>query len=412
MTGTPGPAPSTGTPARRSLNTLTGMRFLSALTVFFFHITVLAATLPYGVDLLHIFGSADARDTYTGIFGAIGFTGVSFFFVLSGFVLAWAQRPTDTVARFWRRRFFKIYPLHLVTYLIGLVVLVGWRFDGGPGSPDIPAFFLVQSWIPDVRTLLGANAVSWSIATEAVFYALFPLVFPLLTRIRIDRVKWWIAGLFAVRLAWAVVTDLTMGDTVFAYWFNYEFPVPRVPEFFIGVLLARLVVAGRWRDIGLVPSALLLVAGEVLALNVPLPYAQAPATLLPVILVVAAGATADIKDRASFLSSRVMVWLGEISFAFYLVHLIVLIGVRKLLGPENSFSVAGAVGYLALCLLIAVALAALLHRYVEQPVMRRWSRPGPDRPQTVAASLDADRPAPPPAPGARTADREPTGRSS
>ncbi|MFC7310632.1 acyltransferase family protein [Streptomyces monticola] len=381
-------APAGARQQRKSLNTLTGMRFLAALSVFFFHITILADTLPYGIDLIHIFEDASARDTYVSLFGAIGFTGVSFFFVLSGFVLAWAQRPTDTVTQFWRRRFFKIYPLHLVTYLIGLVVLTGWKFEGGPGSPDIPGFFLVQAWIPDVRTLLGANAVSWSISTEAFFYALFPLVFPLLMKVRLDRVKWWIVGLLAFRVAWAVLTDLTMSETdPYAYWFNYEFPLPRVSEFFIGVLIARLVVAGRWRNPGMLPSVALLVVGEVIALKVPLAYAQAPATIIPVMMVIAAGAASDMKGRKSFLSGRLMVWLGEISFAFYLIHLIVLIGVRKLLGPENSFSVPGALGYLAVCLAVTVVLAALLHRYVEQPVMRRWSRPSPHKPATISASL-------------------------
>jgi peptidoglycan/LPS O-acetylase OafA/YrhL len=98
------------------LPSLTGARFIAAVLVFLFHSMAVYPLVSPG-----------AHRTQTTLFSPAGFTGVTFFFVLSGFVLTWAMRPNDTAARFWRRRFFKIYPTHLLTFaaLSTLVALAG-----------------------------------------------------------------------------------------------------------------------------------------------------------------------------------------------------------------------------------------------------------------------------------------------
>jgi peptidoglycan/LPS O-acetylase OafA/YrhL len=67
------------------------------------------------------------------------------------------------------------------------------------------------------------------------------------------------------------------------------------------------------------------------------------------------------------------VWLGEISFAFYLVHQSVIVDLMRGLDAQGSApATAGtlAVGALA----VSVALAGLMHRFVEVPMMRRFGR--------------------------------------
>src|SRR5688500_12797828 len=78
------------------LPSLTGARFIAAGLVFVFH-----ATFAWP------FASSGAQETSGLLFSQGGYTGVTFFFILSGFVLTWAVRPGDTTPRFWRRRFFK-----------------------------------------------------------------------------------------------------------------------------------------------------------------------------------------------------------------------------------------------------------------------------------------------------------------
>ncbi|MCX4824984.1 acyltransferase [Streptomyces sp. NBC_01142] len=357
------------TTKRQTLPALTGMRFIAALAVFLFHLTLLSVHTPHGVDILHQFADAGVRDAYNSVFHIAGFTGVSFFFALSGFVLTWSARPTDTLTGFWRRRFFKIYPLHVVTYAAGLLLLTGGAFAAGN---DLPGVVLIQSWIPDASIIFAANSPSWSISVEALFYLLFPLLLPLLERIPARRLWGWAAGMVAITFAVAVIAHLYV-SMEYQFWFSYTLPPLRLPEFVLGIIAARLVILGRWPNIRLAPAALLLVLAYALALQLPQVFAQTAVTIVPVVLVVGAGAMSDIEGRSKLLRSRTMVWLGEISFAFYMVHLVVLLTVRKWLGVENSWSTPTALLVIAGCLAVTLLLAWLLHIGVERPAMRHWS---------------------------------------
>ncbi|KPI07177.1 hypothetical protein OV450_3588 [Actinobacteria bacterium OV450] len=74
------------------------------------------------------------------------------------------------------------------------------------------------------------------------------------------------------------------------------------------------------------------------------------------------------------LRSRPLVWLGEVSFAFYMVHLILLNVVRELIGPEKFFGTAAGIGVLVLEALATLAVAWLLYVAVEKPAMRHLGR--------------------------------------
>ena len=102
------------------LPSLTGMRFIAAALVFFFHSFAIS-------PLASQFGMANAGL----LIGPAGYIGVTFFFVLSGFVLTWSARRSDTTLAFWRRRFFKIYPTYLLTFLVALL-LVGVVSSAAP----------------------------------------------------------------------------------------------------------------------------------------------------------------------------------------------------------------------------------------------------------------------------------------
>ncbi len=93
------------------LPSLTGARFLAALGVFAYHSHVrVSSPIPASTKALRYWASA------------AGAVGVSFFFVLSGFVLTWSARPGQRARTFWRRRVAKIYPNHLATFVLVAVV--------------------------------------------------------------------------------------------------------------------------------------------------------------------------------------------------------------------------------------------------------------------------------------------------
>ena len=150
------------------INILTSLRIFFALMVFGAHC--------YVID-----SSFDAH------FFKEGFVGVSFFFVLSGFIIAYNYQEkllekTATKRTFWVARLARIYPLHLLTLLIA--VCIGGYVQYSGTADWIKHFaastFLLQPFFPSADYFFSFNSPSWSLGCEQLFYFCFPLIVPFL----------------------------------------------------------------------------------------------------------------------------------------------------------------------------------------------------------------------------------------
>lgn len=336
------------------LPSLTGLRFIAALAVFGFHINV-----------QQLFADPGAASLVSRVFGQ-GAIGVSFFFILSGFVLTWSARPGATARRIWRRRAAKIFPNHLVTWMVGLAALA-YTSHSIPFVDTLPGFLLLQAWIPVQDVYFAVNTPAWSLSCEAAFYAAFPFLLLAIRRVREDRL-WSLAGVLVGTIILVPAIALTMSDGL-AYWFVYVFPVTRALEFLLGMTLARIVKANRWIGLGLWPAIGLVVVGYALSDYLPGGFAYVSGTVIPLALVIPAAAVADLAGSPSPFRSRVFIWLGEVSFAFYLVHQIAMRLLDKILG-DHTWSTAPGIAIALLMLAVSLFGAWLLYRIVERPVMR------------------------------------------
>lgn len=349
------------------------MRFIAALMVFLYHSTL---TVPN----ITAFQSGAARPL-SEVFSKSGWIGVSFFFVLSGFVLTWSARDSDTPARFWRRRLAKIYPNHVVTFALAMILFAAATT---PTTTATVNLFLLQSWVPRLDVFNSVNLPSWSLCCEILFYLLFPALLPLVRRIREDRLWFWVIGIcgYAFLLpglayllpAGPPALGSSIPVTVLQYWVVYVLPVARVPEFVLGILMARIVMSGRWIQFGLAPATGLMTAAFIAAHFVPWLYSLDALTVLPTALLIAAAATADVCATTSAFRNRVLVRLGELSFAFYMVHGVVLLEIRKIIGYARVYPIPGAIGATALAFAIALCAAWLLYECVEKPFLQRFGR--------------------------------------
>jgi peptidoglycan/LPS O-acetylase OafA/YrhL len=366
-------APHTATAAPSRLPSLTGLRFVAAFLVFGFHIGV--------VNLLD--DSAAGTATWW-LFGQ-GAVGVSFFFILSGFVLTWSARPDDTTRRFWQRRFAKIYPNHVVTWVPALAVALVTG-TGVTAAVALSNLFLVQAWIPDPRIYYGLNSVSWSLACEFFFYLLFPLMHRGLRRLSGRAL--WPAATAALAVVWLIPLAVQPLPDRYHYWAIWLFPVARLPEFVAGMVLARIVRDGRWPAFGVWPATALAVVGYVASGALPDDLRIVAGTAIPLALLIAAVGAADAAGRPTPWSSRWAVWLGEISYAFYLIHLLVLRLFAKALGTSHNVFVE--FGLVMLALGVAVVGSWLLYVCVERPGMRIL---GPRRAPRIPRQADPVAPA-------------------
>ena len=308
-----------------------------------------------------------------------GATGVSFFFVLSGFVLAWSARPGDSAGAFYRRRFARIYPSYIVMLLLTQLTLSA-RHGLDPLSL-ISNAGLVQSWIPRSSVYFASDMGAWSLGCEAFFYLLFPVLLPALMSLGARR-RWQVAAAAAgAELAIALATHSPQQAGGVGLWLVYVLPVTRLGEFTIGIVLALAMRAG-WRPPVGTRSALALAGAAYLTAGfVPVYLMWVAVTLVPFCLLVSAAAAWDLDGRPTLLRHRALIRAGDWSYAFYLVHISVVGVVHHVAGAYRG--PLPALGLTAVSLMLSAAAAGFLYTLVERPAERRLRCPS--RPVTVTA---------------------------
>lgn len=166
-----------------------GLRGVSVIWILLFHFTVLRAADPCAAALREtpIVGAVIAR----------GPLAVDLFFLISGFLLTlpWLVRardgrPAPETRAFYVRRIRRIVPayyLHLaLLFALVMPLLFGakyWRHDLYVyGANAIAHAAFVHNLSPLTSASLGVNGALWTLAVEAQFYALLPLLAPLFAR--------------------------------------------------------------------------------------------------------------------------------------------------------------------------------------------------------------------------------------
>ncbi|ALM86112.1 acyltransferase [Bordetella sp. N] len=352
---------------------LTPLRGIAAVWVVLYH---------YGV----LYFPSMHPDRHTALLNK-GYLAVDLFFMLSGFVMAHVyctsfDRRVDARSywSFLSARIARIYPLHLAVLglfvAVAVIVSVAEYAAGGP-LQGIPATG-VRSMLALVANLfmlqglhastLSWNYAAWSISLEFMAYLAFPFVL-----LRVWRASPQAQGLLA-----AVLCAVLLG---LAWWTNDDFNVwdgPStllrcLPEFLLGTLLYRAYTSP------LRPALLSgdAATGVLLALVLLTLHAKGPDLL--VVLLFAALLLAVVSNRSRFgawLNSSPLVWLGEVSYALYLIHGLVehtttevltkglAIHDRHALSPGSSF------GMMMLMLTVSLLLAAACYRWIEKPAQR------------------------------------------
>ena len=335
-------------PARRPvLPNLTGIRIFAAMYVL----------------LYHLFGSPDPGRPWYDAWIDGGYLGVSLFFVLSGFILAYNAPAVGNAKKFYVLRLARVYPLYLAAMIWGLPNY--FRHGTTPWAVLLPAdLLLVQTWFgPNWATQI--NPPSWSLSTEAFFYLCFPLLLPPLRR----ALQSWprvLAGLYVAAILPAVVTFLVLhahGQQIRGLSEHLlDLPLFRVAEFSVGVLLGLLFaerqprVSGRQTALAFAAS---FVAIGLSVGHVPFPIVRTGLLALPFgwLLYGLAG------WKSRFLASAPMQLLGEISYGVYLLQIPLLMTIGRLIRNRPGITS-------ALELLLIIPVAYLFYVVVEKPGRR------------------------------------------
>jgi peptidoglycan/LPS O-acetylase OafA/YrhL len=349
-----GPENDSSSGARR-LPSLTGLRFAAAFGVFGFHFA------PYLAGNAHVL--------LGGVFDHAN-CGVSFFFILSGVVLTWSRRPSDTRRRFYQRRFARIYPDYLAAWIltIGVIAYEGGIFYLHAGGLSL---FLIQAWVPKLAIAQGWNGVSWTLSCEMFFYLVFPFIVG-----RIERLRHPVTLVPFLCLP-TLITGLIglirypHGDPQTLVWLQSVCPAVRLGEFVIGIVLAVELRRGSLPKIRLWAAGLGFVVAYTLLSWAPLRWVVEPALIPFLALVIMAAVQRDLDGRATMWKWSPLVLLGERSYAFYLVHqLVIRVWAKSYHDVKITSDLVGVVWFLLL-LVVAVGVSSALFRWLEVPMERR-----------------------------------------
>jgi peptidoglycan/LPS O-acetylase OafA/YrhL len=352
------------------LDGLTGMRALAALSV----------------GILHSLPAWTASGKVRSVF-QFGYLAVTFFFCLSGFVMLWTWTHGGR-RHFYLRRFARIWPAYMFALTLTLVAdvvlhaeLAGYS-GGGPLS-FIMSAGMVQSWASSVPTIAQSwDGVLWSLSVEAFFYLLCPVILPAL--LRLTRRGCWVALAALIGIDYGLQISLvhSTGPTAEFFYFN---PIARLPQFICGALVCRLILLG-WRSpirsvglVFLVTVCLPLFVADAFG-HLDLWLTQWELFAFPgFICVIAVGASRDLsRSPGRILTTRPMLWMGERSYEFYIMHALVL-GLFVYyfffkLGWRITTPVPGTLLLIAF-LACSVVVAALVHKFIERPaqkLIRSW----------------------------------------
>lgn len=362
------------------LKALTTLRFFAAFHVVLYHVA--PSYFPdMPVWMLHFVGS--------------GFTGVSLFFILSGFILAYNYLDKDPNApvdkkTFWIARFARIYPMYLLGLVVALPIFLNdvskWHQSGHSYTEPVLAVVttipLVQSWHTFFRP--PWNALGWSLSVEAFFYLVFP--FLAIPYKRLSKRSLYAVIVIAYLLIAIPPTlfqlhypnGLIGQSTEFVdwwLWFLLGNPIFRLPEFLIGMAAGRLFILRRAdrKESATAPTVhtLIAVAGILVVVSAFDPkqawMLYAP-MLAPFFLLLIYSLAKGLGPIPKLLSFNLGILVGEASYALYLIHSSIAVYFSKMSGAFGDLP--PALVFTAY-VVVVVAICGWLFNHFETPMRRK-----------------------------------------
>ena len=268
-----------------------------------------------------------------------GECGVSFFFMLSGFVLslAYSERITKglfSTTHFVVKQWIKIYPLHILTFIVMFALDI--RLEKYCDITAVIAnILLLQSWVPADSFYFVANSPSWFLCNILFFYVVFSSLNKYI--LRSDNRKLLAISLVVILLYICLMAVL---PTYLVNPILYANPLTRLLDFIVGIILYKLYVSDNGialRDklngksfltVSLMELSVILLVVITAILYPHLPQRVRTVSIfwlaIPLFIFFFAMTDKHSGVISKFLQVKTMLWLGNISFCIYIIHVPVL----------------------------------------------------------------------------------------
>lgn len=334
---------------------LTFTRFIAAISIVIFH---------YGE------GSYLFNNEYISFIFQQANVGVSYFFILSGFVMiiAYGNREKINFIEYIKNRLARIYPVYLLAILL---ILSSTLFKNVNISDLLLNLFMVQSWIP--QKALTMNFPGWSLSVEMFFYILFPFLMNRIyskQKLKINAI-WIILFWLISQIIFHLIVYKTLKISNYTTRDMFYFPLMHFNEFLIGNLTGLFFLKKlKNHQKNYLPIILVIILSLIFLLRFPigLNFHNGLFALIFVPLILLISSSND--KITTMFSKRMFVFLGEISFGIYIlqVPIWVIFSDYKMekyfeLNKELDFT-----SSFIIRLLILIVTSTLSYLYLEKPI--------------------------------------------
>lgn len=349
------------------------------------------AALCVVVSHLHALGFISAPSLHYFLDG--GRPAVSFFFVLSGFILNHnysisTSSGTDRIKEYALARFARLYPTILIALIIALPTVV--QLYTSDSRTELLSLFalkdnylfwlslsalaqllVVTGWLPFASLNQPWNGPAWSLSCEFFFYAVFPFIQPLVKALETKRL------LFLCILGWLLQGLWIISAHIFlpsnrAPFIISQFPLTHLFEFLAGIVAGTISARlhpgqspDRWRSLLLVGMVALCIAVATLSFEfLPRYYFHTPSYVILIVLLARYSGGKPLAPLRSPLLQR----LGHSSYALYMLHI-------PILSLALIFYGRDALGWLWIAVLLS--LSYFVHYLIAEPLRRalmNWGR--------------------------------------
>jgi peptidoglycan/LPS O-acetylase OafA/YrhL len=340
----------------KQIDALTATRGFAAIAVVIFH---------FGLDVFPF--------NHIGILKS-GNLAVSYFFVLSGFVMLYTyENKTPTYREFIIKRIARIVPLYLLAILISIAPAIVLATLGKQDTP--PDFWtslflnitFLQAYVPGY--VYGINNPGWSLSVEMMFYALFPFLL-LLYRKNFRGFVTAVIIFFVLSQAAHLIFAAQLKDNYseVMHQLVYYNPIFHFNEFLVGMLGAYML--RRYEVIFTkVPSLVILIATFAVIYWIGPYFSMHNGLVGPLFLLFIIAVAAK---EPKFLQSKALVYFGDISYGIYILQKPLIYYVYNILNPKILHLGETSIFYVYLLVLIVVS--ALSYSFIEKPLRNRINK--------------------------------------
>ena len=337
---------------------LTFTRFIAAMAIVFFH---------FGKPL-NVFSQPFIHNLL--IQANIG---VSYFFILSGFVMiiAYGRKSKVHPFSYVKNRFARIYPVYLLAIILMMLFIKVSDNAVYPVEDVFLNIFALQSWIP--AKAMTINFPGWSLSVEFLFYALFPLLFNYFYR-KIDLKKllrpaiifWLFSQLF---FHWALRGNFSLGSDKYTENFLFYFPLMHLNQFILGNIAGLFFInhlKNRAKNYDWMVALISIAIIGALTFRPDINYHNGLLAVLFVPFIIFTAMNTGWISRIS--THKIAVYLGEISYGIYILQIPVYLFTKYFLGKMGiTGDLKIFIGGIAMLLIFS----ALSYHFIETPLREK-----------------------------------------